>query len=87
MQQVLLFVLLGLGSGALIACIALAVVLAYRGAGIINLASGAALRSGRKATSSINRPISSVMTKVSSNAGAVANSFPPYWPLVSDQNA
>src|SRR5919201_1438925 len=41
MQQVLLFVLLGLGSGALIACIALAVVLTYRGAGIINLASGA----------------------------------------------
>ncbi|HMI71012.1 MAG TPA: ABC transporter permease, partial [Solirubrobacteraceae bacterium] len=41
MQQVLLFVLLGLGSGALIACIALSVVLTYRGAGIINLASGA----------------------------------------------
>src|ERR687887_480142 len=41
MQQVLLFILLGLGSGALIACIALAVVLTYRGAGIINLASGA----------------------------------------------
>jgi branched-chain amino acid transport system permease protein len=41
MQQVLLFVLLGLGSGALIACIALAVVLTYRGAGIINVASGA----------------------------------------------
>src|ERR671930_1006163 len=41
MQQVLLFILLGLGSGALIACIALAVVLSYRGAGIINLASGA----------------------------------------------
>ena len=41
MQQVLLFVLLGLGSGALIACIALAVVLTYRGAGIINLSAGA----------------------------------------------
>jgi branched-chain amino acid transport system permease protein len=41
MQQVLLFVLLGLGSGALIACIALSVVLTYRGAGIINVASGA----------------------------------------------
>src|ERR671930_375361 len=41
MREVLLFVLLGLGSGALIACIALAVVLTYRGAGIINLASGA----------------------------------------------
>ncbi len=41
MQQVLLFVLLGLGSGALIAGIALAVVLTYRGSGIINLATGA----------------------------------------------
>src|SRR5919198_3166080 len=40
MQQLLLFVLLGLGSGALIAGIALAVVLTYRGSGIINLASG-----------------------------------------------
>jgi branched-chain amino acid transport system permease protein len=39
-QQVLLFVLLGLGSGALIAGIALAVVLTYRGSGIINLATG-----------------------------------------------
>jgi branched-chain amino acid transport system permease protein len=41
MQQVLLFVLLGLGSGALIAGIALAVVLTYRGSGVINLATGA----------------------------------------------
>jgi branched-chain amino acid transport system permease protein len=40
MQQVLLFVLLGLGSGALIAGVALAVVLTYRGSGIINLATG-----------------------------------------------
>ena len=40
MQQILLFILLGLGSGALIAGIALGVVLAYRGSGIINLATG-----------------------------------------------
>jgi branched-chain amino acid transport system permease protein len=40
MQDILLFVLLGLGSGALIAGIALAVVLTYRGSGIINLATG-----------------------------------------------
>jgi branched-chain amino acid transport system permease protein len=40
MQDVLLFVLLGLGPGALIAGIALAVVLTYRGSGIINLATG-----------------------------------------------
>jgi branched-chain amino acid transport system permease protein len=39
-QQVLLFALLGLGSGALIAGIALGVVLTYRGSGIINLATG-----------------------------------------------
>jgi branched-chain amino acid transport system permease protein len=40
MQEILLFALLGLGSGALIAGIALAVVLTYRGSGIINLATG-----------------------------------------------
>jgi branched-chain amino acid transport system permease protein len=40
MDQVLLFALLGLGSGALIAGIALAVVLTYRGSGIINIATG-----------------------------------------------
>ena len=40
MQQILLFILLGLGSGALIAGIALGVVLTYRGSGIINLATG-----------------------------------------------
>src|SRR5919109_4814646 len=41
LDQVLLFAMLGLGSGALIAGIALAVVLTYRGSGIINLATGA----------------------------------------------
>jgi branched-chain amino acid transport system permease protein len=40
MQDILLFVLLGLGPGALVAGIALAVVLTYRGSGIINLATG-----------------------------------------------
>jgi branched-chain amino acid transport system permease protein len=39
-QQILLFTLLGLGSGALIAGIALGVVLTYRGSGIINLSTG-----------------------------------------------
>jgi branched-chain amino acid transport system permease protein len=39
-QQILLFILLGLGSGALIAAIALGVVATYRGSGIINLATG-----------------------------------------------
>jgi branched-chain amino acid transport system permease protein len=40
MKQILLFILLGLGPGALIAGIALGVVLTYRGAGVINLATG-----------------------------------------------
>jgi branched-chain amino acid transport system permease protein len=39
-QQILLFILLGLGSGALIAAVALGVVVTYRGSGIINLATG-----------------------------------------------
>src|SRR5262245_17057651 len=40
-EQILLFALLGLGVGALIAGIALGVVLFYRGSGVINLATGA----------------------------------------------
>jgi ABC-type branched-subunit amino acid transport system permease subunit len=41
MDQILLFALLGLGTGALIAGIGLGVVLSYRGSGVINLATGA----------------------------------------------
>ncbi|WP_247194649.1 branched-chain amino acid ABC transporter permease [Streptomyces scabiei] len=41
MEQILLFALLGLGQGALIAGIALGVVTTYRGSGIINLSTGA----------------------------------------------
>ena len=40
-NQLLLFAILGLGTGALIAGIALGIVLTYRGSGIINLATGA----------------------------------------------
>jgi len=40
MEQVLLFILLGLGSGALIAGLALALVISYQGSGLINLATG-----------------------------------------------
>jgi branched-chain amino acid transport system permease protein len=40
-EQILLFVLLGLASGALIGGISLSVVLTYRGSGIINLSTGA----------------------------------------------
>ena len=41
MNEILLFLLLGLGAGALIAAIALGVVVTYRGSGFINLATGA----------------------------------------------
>src|SRR5215470_74093 len=40
-ETILLFILLGLGSGALIAGIALGVVATYRGSGFINLSTGA----------------------------------------------
>ena len=41
MNEILLFAILGLGTGALIAGIGLGVVLSYRGSGVINLATGA----------------------------------------------
>ena len=41
MKDIILFVLLGLGAGAVIGGIAMAVVITYRGSGIINLATGA----------------------------------------------
>ena len=40
-KQIVLFAILGLGAGSLIAGVAVAVVLTYRGSGIINLATGA----------------------------------------------
>jgi len=54
MEEVLLFVLLGLGSGALIAGIALGVVLTYRGSGIINLSTGGLAMLGGYAYWSLN---------------------------------
>jgi branched-chain amino acid transport system permease protein len=41
MKDIVLFILLGLGAGAVFAGIAMAVVITYRGSGIINLATGA----------------------------------------------
>ena len=41
MELILLFAVLGLGTGALIAGVAIALVVTYRGAGVINLAAGA----------------------------------------------
>ena len=89
MQQILLFILLGLGSGALIAGIALAVVLSYRGSGIINLSTGAiamlggyafwALNAGRLATlpTAVALPLSLLFVLV---VGAITE-FAVYRPL------
>ena len=41
MKETLLFLLLGLGTGATIAAIAVGIVVTYRGSGFINLAAGA----------------------------------------------
>ena len=49
MKDIVLFVLLGLGAGAVIAGIAMAVVITFSGSGIINLATGA-ICDGRRRT-------------------------------------
>ena len=41
MNEIILFALLGLGTGAVIAGLAISVVVTFRGSGIINLATGA----------------------------------------------
>src|SRR5919106_1531959 len=46
MRDILLFAALGLGTGALIASIALGLVLIYRGSGVINIATGAIAMTG-----------------------------------------
>jgi branched-chain amino acid transport system permease protein len=53
-QEILLFILLGLGSGALIAGISLGVVLSYRGSGVINLSIGGLAMLGGYAYWSLN---------------------------------
>ena len=54
METILLFILLGLGSGALIAGIGLGVVATYRGSGLINLSTGAIAMLGGYAFWSLN---------------------------------
>ena len=54
MQEILLFILLGLGSGALIAGISLGVVLSHRGSGVINLSVGGLAMLGGYAYWSLN---------------------------------
>jgi branched-chain amino acid transport system permease protein len=73
LSQVAAFLLIGLGSGALIAGVGLGVVLSYRGSGIINLAAGAiamlagfcywALRTGHLGPT-FNAPWAVVLTAV-----------------------
>jgi branched-chain amino acid transport system permease protein len=53
-ENFLLFVMLGLGSGALIAGLALGVVVTYRGSGVINLSTGAIAMLGGYAFWSLN---------------------------------
>jgi branched-chain amino acid transport system permease protein len=53
-EQILLFILLGLASGALIGGIALGVVLSYRGSGVINLSTGAVAMLGGYAFWALN---------------------------------
>jgi branched-chain amino acid transport system permease protein len=53
-EQILLFILLGLGSGALIGGIALGVVLSYQGSGVINLSTGAVAMLGGYAFWALN---------------------------------
>src|ERR671914_603572 len=81
MDQVLLFALLGLGSGALIAGIALAVVLTYRGSGIINIATGGvamlagysfwSLRTGEYGTEFATAPALAITFAVTLAVGAL----------------
>ena len=80
-DQLLLFALLGLGTGALISGIALGVVLFYRGAGVINLATGAiamlagysfwSLRTGEYGTSLSTAPALVITLVVVLAAGAL----------------
>ena len=79
MEEILLFIVLGLGSGALIAGISLGVVLTYRGSGVINLSVGAfamlggyafwALTSGKIAS----LPTAAALRRLASNWLCVEN--------------
>src|SRR5215471_7448054 len=88
-ETILLFILLGLGSGALIAGIGLGVVATYRGSGIINLSTGAiamlggyafwALNSGRIA--SFPKPVALVLALLFVLAVGALFEFVVYRPL------
>lgn len=66
MQNILLFAVLGLGEGALIAALAMSVVVFYRGSGTVNLSMGAMAMVGSYLFYSVN------------NSGALGF-HPPWW--------
>ena len=81
-QDILLFVLLGLGAGAVFAGIAMAVVITYRGSGIINLSTGAvsmvaaysfwALKTGHFGTTFSTVPAIAITLSVSVGVGVLS---------------
>ena len=89
MDQVILLVLLGLGSGALIAGIAVGVVVTYRGSGIINLALGGyAMLAGYAFWALNTGELGFTITKTSASTSAGAfESVKPSSPVFSAQKA
>jgi branched-chain amino acid transport system permease protein len=89
-QEILLFSLLGLGAGALMAGIALGVVLTYRGSGYINLAAGAiamlagfmfwALRTGELGPH-LGTPLAAVLAYAATIAAGVVIELVVFRPL------
>src|SRR6185312_7717500 len=90
MKETLLFLLLGLGTGATIAAIAVGIVITYRGSGYINLAAGAiamlagfsfwALRTGELGFS-VGTPLAVALTYVFVVAVGVAIELAVFRPL------
>ena len=90
MKETLLFLLLGLGTGATIAAIALGVVVTYRGSGFINLAAGAiamlagfsfwALRTGELGFT-VATPLAIAGTYLFVSVVSIAIEFAVYRPL------
>ena len=90
MKETLLFLLLGLGTGATIAAIALGVVVTYRGSGFINLAAGAiamlagfsfwALRTGELGFT-VATPLAIAATYLFVSLVSIAIEFAVYRPL------
>ena len=90
MNEILLFLLLGLGTGATIAAIAVGIVVTYRGSGFINLAAGAiamlagfsfwALRTGELGFT-VSTPLAVVLSYVFVLVASVAIELAVFRPL------